>query len=126
MLSLSGARQYQGIAKVDTRAYRQEPYLFYVIEYDTEAEIAVACDAKPSSFTRRGCALSYKMSNGGLLYKVVVLSNDYLALRHELNHLIHGPCHVNARGDTPIQCQAWLKYHKLEPIGTQTLSPSGG
>ena len=116
-----GGRQYQSIATVDTRTWRSTPYLLFVIEYDTEAEIAVACNAPPASFTRRGCTLS-AMIKGVMMYQVIVLSNDYVALRHELRHVTYGPCHVNAGGATPLRCQQWLIDNNLKPIGNQVIT----
>ena len=115
-------RRYQQIALVDKRVVNEEDYRFYVIEYDTEGEVAYACGAPRWSFTARGCMFEYRAEDGRIIYKVIVLSNDYVALRHELNHIIFGPCHIDAAGPTPIGCQEWLIKNNLEPIGNQKIT----
>lgn len=116
-----GARRYQQIASVDKRVPNLTPYVMYVVEFDTEAEIAIECGSYDSNFTRRGCTFNYEYQ-GLSVYRVIVLSDDYVVLRHELEHVSYGPCHVDSAGPTPKQCQEWLIKNKLVPIGTQVLT----
>ena len=115
-------RAYQPIADVDTRAYRRQSYRFTIVEYDTEEQVSHACNVPRSFFTGRGCTLGFMTRKGELVFKVIVLSNDYVALKHELEHIIHGPCHINAGGKTPISCQKWLIKNNLDPIGNERIT----
>lgn len=115
-------RRYIPIAQVDTRVYNDKPYLFYIVTYDSEEDIAEACGSWASNFTKRGCVVGIRGLDGGNYYRIMVLSHDYIALRHELNHIIHGPCHIYFQGETPLKCQEWLVKHKLKPIGSQKIT----
>jgi len=108
------------IAMVDTRALRDHEYVLNIYDYDREADIVKVCGDKVN-FTRRGCSIEYILENGFTLFTVHVLSNDYAALRHELDHVMYGPCHIDAAGPTPVACQNYLIKNKLEPIGTQVI-----
>jgi len=112
-------RRYQPIAQVDKRAFNNSPYVLYIVEMDTEANVAKACGATLKQFTGRGCTKELLGSDGKTYYQIIVLSHDFVALRHELNHVIHGPCHISARGGATPRCKAWLIKNKLKPIGSQ-------
>jgi len=114
-------RRYHQIAEVDKRVETTVPYLFKIFTFDSESMIQRVCGGPDTNSTNRGCVKGYLQEDGTVLYRVLVLSSDYAALMHELNHIIYGPCHINAAGSTPIRCQEWLIKNNLPPIGTQQI-----
>jgi len=113
-------RRHIPIADVDKRAWNKQPYLLYISEYDTERQIAEICGVGLDQFTGRGCTKGYRLDDGRIVYRVIVLSNDYEALTHELDHVVFGPCHTNS-GETSKGCRQWLIDNNLPPIGTEEL-----
>ena len=114
-------RRYQPIADVDTRGIRDYPSFLYIYEYDSEKQVSEVCGVGLDQFTGRGCTRGYRLKDGNILFIVYVLSNDYIALKHELNHIIFGPCHTNS-GETSEGCEQWLLKNNLDPIGTQEIT----